>query len=159
MGPSLCFLIDAATYAVAAWCAYRLKGMLAEEAPAIKALGMARQRPAADSPLKSAVELAAVQPAKLEAVAAPEVLQSSVRFAYTWPSPAVHVLQSSARHTLSVELALSGPQIISLFVIANLPSPSLSSMQLAPLTLCTCPYRQRCWSLCLSRQTRTTSFR
>ena len=25
VGPSLCFLIDAATYAVAAWCAYHLK--------------------------------------------------------------------------------------------------------------------------------------
>ena len=157
MGPSLCFLIDAATYAVAAWCAYRLKGMLVEAAPAIKALGMARQRVAADSPLKSAVELAAVQPAKLEAVAAPEVLQSSVRFLHTWPSHAVHVLQSSARHTLSVELALSGPQIILLFVI--LPSPSFLSMRLVPLTLCTCLYRQLCWSLCLSQQTKTTSFR
>jgi hypothetical protein len=83
VGPNLCFLLDAATYTVAAWCAHSLKGMLPEEAAAMKEVGLARQRMAANSPLKSAAELAAVQPAKLEALAAPEVLQSSVRILQT----------------------------------------------------------------------------
>ena len=54
--------------------------MLAQEGVAIKAQAVAGQRMSEDSPLKGIVELAAVQPAKLEAPAAPEVAQSGVRF-------------------------------------------------------------------------------
>ncbi len=53
--------------------------MLAREGVADKGQALAGQRMSEDSPLKGALELAAVQPAKLEAPAVPEIMQSRVR--------------------------------------------------------------------------------
>ena len=56
-----------------------LQGILAEERASDRAQASAGRRASEDSPLKGAVKLAAVQPAKLEAPAVPEVMQSRVR--------------------------------------------------------------------------------
>ena len=55
-----------------------LQGMLADGGDFTKALTAASRQGSVESPLKVAVELAAAQPAKLEAAAVPEVMQANV---------------------------------------------------------------------------------
>lgn len=56
-----------------------MQGILAEEGATDRAQVLAGRRASEDSPLKGIVELAAVQPAKLEAPAVPEIMQPMVR--------------------------------------------------------------------------------
>ena len=57
-----------------------LQGMLAEGRDVTKAPAAAFRQGSVESPLKIAVELAAAQPARLEAAAVPEVMQANVIF-------------------------------------------------------------------------------
>ena len=74
-----------------------LQGMLAEGGDVIKAPTAAFRQGSAESPLKVAVELAAVQPAKLEAAAVPEVMQANVIFS---PQPCTASSASCVPHLL-----------------------------------------------------------